>query len=63
MQHSGNRKDFNMEKPETRFLHLIWLKSVGLSFSVFQKMGIIQTLTSQGRKSENAHGGVLKYEK
>ena len=63
MQHSGNRKDFNMEKPKTRFLHLILLKSVGLSFSVFQKMGIIHTPTSQGHKSENAQGDVLKYEK
>ena len=38
MQHSVNRKVFNMGKAETRFLNLILLKSLDLSFSVF-KMG------------------------
>lgn len=62
MQHRRNRQDSNNNKKkkkpksETRLLHLIPVKVVCLSFSTFQKMGIMQTSTC---KSENAHGNAL----
>lgn len=64
MQHSGNRKDFNMEKPETKVLAPNTSEICRPQFLSLSKNGnYTNTYLTGPAACENAQGDILKYEK